>query len=94
MQAERKALGLTDGQKSVFPDAASASASAPSPARVDARLSGLLVDFIGEEGGEGEEGAAVVTSKKTKPVSAGKELLAEMERARARRSGGSGKKKT
>jgi len=92
LQAERKALGLTDGQKSVFPDAASA--SAPSPARVDARLSGLLVDFIGEEGGEGEEGAAVVTSKKTKPVSAGKELLAEMERARARRSGGSGKKKT
>lgn len=90
MQAERKALGLTDGQEPAFPDAA----SAPAPAGVNDKLSGLLEDaFIGvAEGEEGEEEVAVVAPKKAKPISAGRELMAEMERARAQRGSGSGKK--
>ena len=71
----------------MFPHAA----SAPAPAGVNDKLRGLLEDaFIGEE--EGEEEVAVAIPTKAKPVSAGRELLAEMERARARRGGGSGKK--
>ncbi|PUU79080.1 hypothetical protein B9Z19DRAFT_1047462 [Tuber borchii] len=95
LQAERKALGLTDGQEPVFPDVT----STPAPAGVNDKLRGLLEDaFIGEAEGEGGEGGedevAVVAPKKEKPLSAGKELMAEMERARAERGGGSGKKKT
>jgi len=76
----------------VFPDAA----STPAPAKVKDKLRELLEDaFIGEaEGEEGEEEVAVVAPEKAKPISPGKELMAEMERARAQRGGGSGKKKT
>lgn len=76
----------------MFPDVA----STPASAGINDKLRGLLEDaFIGEaEGAEGEEEVAVVAPKKAKPLSAGKELMAEIERARAQRGGGSGKKET
>ncbi|CAZ82780.1 unnamed protein product [Tuber melanosporum] len=93
LQAERKALGLLDGQEPVFPGAG----SAPAPAGANHKLRGLLEDaFIGGEervGGEGEEEIAVVAPKKAKPISAGKELISELERASAQRGGGSRGKK-
>ncbi|KAG0125466.1 hypothetical protein HOY82DRAFT_492920 [Tuber indicum] len=97
LQAERKALGLMDGQEPVFPGAG----SAPAPAGANDKLRGLLEDaFIGgEEGvegegeGEGEGEIAVVAPKKAEPISAGKELISELERARSQRDGGSRGKK-
>ncbi|CUS08428.1 unnamed protein product [Tuber aestivum] len=92
LQAERKALGLADGQEPVFPAAASAAGASD-------KLGGSLEDAFGggEEGvkgeGEEEEEVAVAAPKKAKPISAGKELMAELERARAQRGDRSGGKK-
>ncbi|RPB03640.1 hypothetical protein L873DRAFT_1668793 [Choiromyces venosus 120613-1] len=90
LQAERKALGLADGQEPVFPGEASASA----PVVANDKSKGLFDDaLIGEEEGvEAEEEVVVAPPKKTKPLSAGKELMAELERARAQRGGSGGKK--